>query len=168
MRSICGFYIDWSLKKCACNVEFFFFSPQNASAWHCFSFSKSPVTMTSDGSLHSGGNLTSISVINHVMHSSCGDVSVYNHSKHDTNLNWILAMLQWAVFKLFFLFLLTESRQLYGVGSLYRTSEIQCKIRYWYVVVMMMTVVFPACVQIWTKTFRIGCTWNNCHVMQVN
>ncbi|XP_017329785.2 centrosomal protein of 192 kDa isoform X1 [Ictalurus punctatus] len=45
----------------------------NASAWHCFSFSKSPVTMTADGSLHSGGNLTSISVINHVMHSSCGD-----------------------------------------------------------------------------------------------
>ncbi|MCJ8728567.1 hypothetical protein PDJAM_G00005970 [Pangasius djambal] len=45
----------------------------NASAWHCFSFSKSPVTMTADGSLHSGGNLSSISVINHVMHSSCGD-----------------------------------------------------------------------------------------------
>ncbi|KAM9489510.1 centrosomal protein of 192 kDa [Clarias gariepinus] len=47
----------------------------NASAWHCFSFSKSPVTMTADGSLHSGGNFTSISVINHVMHSSSGDNS---------------------------------------------------------------------------------------------
>ncbi|KAI5618124.1 centrosomal protein of 192 kDa isoform X2, partial [Silurus asotus] len=45
----------------------------NASAWHCFSFSKSPVTMTADSSLHSGGNLTSVSVINHVMHSSYGD-----------------------------------------------------------------------------------------------
>ncbi|XP_058246905.1 centrosomal protein of 192 kDa isoform X1 [Hemibagrus wyckioides] len=45
----------------------------NASAWHCFSFSKSPITMSADGSLHTGGNLTSISVINHVMHSSCGD-----------------------------------------------------------------------------------------------
>ncbi|XP_060778074.1 centrosomal protein of 192 kDa isoform X3 [Neoarius graeffei] len=45
----------------------------NASAWHCFSFSKSPVTMTAGDTLHSGGNLSSISVINHVMHSSCGD-----------------------------------------------------------------------------------------------
>ncbi|KAF5896116.1 centrosomal protein, partial [Clarias magur] len=49
------------------------FISANASAWHCFSFSKSPVTMTADGSLHSGGNYTSISVINHVMHSSSGD-----------------------------------------------------------------------------------------------
>ncbi|XP_027005077.2 centrosomal protein of 192 kDa isoform X2 [Tachysurus fulvidraco] len=45
----------------------------NVSAWHCFSFSKSPIAMTADGSHHSGGNLTSISVVNHVMHSSFGD-----------------------------------------------------------------------------------------------
>ncbi|XP_072535710.1 centrosomal protein of 192 kDa isoform X2 [Salminus brasiliensis] len=48
----------------------------NASAWHCFSFSKSPVAMTPDGTHLSGGNLTPVSaqsVINHVMHSSYGD-----------------------------------------------------------------------------------------------
>ncbi|XP_037393064.1 centrosomal protein of 192 kDa [Pygocentrus nattereri] len=47
----------------------------NASAWHCFSFSKSPVAMTSDNSLHSG-SLTPVSapsVISHVLHSSYGD-----------------------------------------------------------------------------------------------
>ncbi|XP_073728008.1 centrosomal protein of 192 kDa isoform X2 [Misgurnus anguillicaudatus] len=45
----------------------------NASAWHCFSLSKSPVAMTTDVSLHSGSNLTShstSSVINHVLHAS--------------------------------------------------------------------------------------------------
>ncbi|XP_058602030.1 centrosomal protein of 192 kDa isoform X3 [Onychostoma macrolepis] len=45
----------------------------NASAWHCFGFSKSPVAMTTDGSLHTGSNLTSLStssVINHVLHAS--------------------------------------------------------------------------------------------------
>ncbi|XP_067305284.1 centrosomal protein of 192 kDa isoform X2 [Pseudorasbora parva] len=45
----------------------------NASAWHCFGFSKSPVAMSTDGSLHSGSNLTSLStssVINHVLHAS--------------------------------------------------------------------------------------------------
>uniref|UniRef100_A0A8C2JQY5 Centrosomal protein 192 n=1 Tax=Cyprinus carpio TaxID=7962 RepID=A0A8C2JQY5_CYPCA len=45
----------------------------NASAWHCFSFSKSPVAMTTDGSLHTGSSLTSLStssVINHVLHAS--------------------------------------------------------------------------------------------------
>ncbi|XP_051577285.1 centrosomal protein of 192 kDa-like isoform X2 [Myxocyprinus asiaticus] len=44
-----------------------------ASAWHCFGFSKSPVAMTTNGSLHSGSNLTSLStssVINHVLHAS--------------------------------------------------------------------------------------------------
>ncbi|XP_076844541.1 centrosomal protein of 192 kDa [Brachyhypopomus gauderio] len=47
-----------------------------ASAWHCFSFSKSPVAMTADGALLPGGNLNPVSapsVINHVMHSSYGD-----------------------------------------------------------------------------------------------
>ncbi|KAI2655530.1 Centrosomal protein of 192 kDa [Labeo rohita] len=42
-------------------------------AWHCFGFSKSPVAMTTDGSLHTGSNLTSLStssVINHVLHAS--------------------------------------------------------------------------------------------------
>ncbi|XP_052474858.1 centrosomal protein of 192 kDa isoform X3 [Carassius gibelio] len=45
----------------------------NASAWHCFGFSKSPVSMNTDGSLHTGSNLTSLStssVINHVLHAS--------------------------------------------------------------------------------------------------
>ncbi|XP_067257342.1 centrosomal protein of 192 kDa isoform X1 [Chanodichthys erythropterus] len=45
----------------------------NASAWHCFGFSKSPVAMSTDGSLHSGSTLTSLStssVINHVLHAS--------------------------------------------------------------------------------------------------
>uniref|UniRef100_A0A672PXX5 Centrosomal protein 192 n=1 Tax=Sinocyclocheilus grahami TaxID=75366 RepID=A0A672PXX5_SINGR len=45
----------------------------NASAWHCFGFSKSPVAMITDGSLHTGLNLTSLStssVINHVLHAS--------------------------------------------------------------------------------------------------
>ncbi|XP_056618795.1 centrosomal protein of 192 kDa isoform X1 [Triplophysa dalaica] len=45
----------------------------NASAWHCFSLSKSPVAMTTDASLHSGTNMTSLStssVINHVLHAS--------------------------------------------------------------------------------------------------
>ncbi|XP_016143024.1 centrosomal protein of 192 kDa-like [Sinocyclocheilus grahami] len=45
----------------------------NASAWHCFGFSKSPVAMTTDGSLHTGSSLTSLStssVINHVLHAS--------------------------------------------------------------------------------------------------
>ncbi|XP_052003508.1 centrosomal protein of 192 kDa-like isoform X2 [Xyrauchen texanus] len=44
-----------------------------ASAWHCFGFSKSPVAMTTAGSVHSGSNLTSLStssVINHVLHAS--------------------------------------------------------------------------------------------------
>uniref|UniRef100_A0A8B9KIB4 Centrosomal protein 192 n=1 Tax=Astyanax mexicanus TaxID=7994 RepID=A0A8B9KIB4_ASTMX len=48
----------------------------NASAWHCFSFSKSPVAMTPDGTQLSGANLMPVSapsVINHVMHSSYGD-----------------------------------------------------------------------------------------------
>ncbi|XP_035386391.1 centrosomal protein of 192 kDa isoform X2 [Electrophorus electricus] len=48
----------------------------NASAWHCFSFSKSPLAMTGDGSVLSSGNLNPVSapsVINHVMHSSYGD-----------------------------------------------------------------------------------------------
>ncbi|KAI4871290.1 hypothetical protein NFI96_019814 [Prochilodus magdalenae] len=48
----------------------------NASAWHCFSFSKSPVAMTADGSFHSGGSLMPVSaqsVINHVLHSNYGD-----------------------------------------------------------------------------------------------
>ncbi|XP_036441100.1 LOW QUALITY PROTEIN: centrosomal protein of 192 kDa [Colossoma macropomum] len=48
----------------------------NASAWHCFSFSKSPVAMIADKSLHSGASLTPVSapsVINHVLHSSFGD-----------------------------------------------------------------------------------------------
>lgn len=68
------FVFTWTEKNLPATISFFSF--QNASAWHCFSFSKSPVTLTADGSLLSGGNLTSISVINHVMHSSCGDVSV--------------------------------------------------------------------------------------------
>ncbi|XP_062847530.1 centrosomal protein of 192 kDa [Trichomycterus rosablanca] len=55
----------------------------NASAWHCFTFSKSPVALTGDGSLHSGGNLPSVSVINHVMHSSCGD-------NPDSFMVWVL------------------------------------------------------------------------------
>uniref|UniRef100_A0A9J8D3K7 Centrosomal protein 192 n=1 Tax=Cyprinus carpio carpio TaxID=630221 RepID=A0A9J8D3K7_CYPCA len=45
----------------------------NASAWHCFGFSKSPVAMTTDGYLHTGSNLPSLStssVINHVLHAS--------------------------------------------------------------------------------------------------
>lgn len=45
----------------------------NASAWHCFSLSKSPIAMTTDASLHSGPNMTSLStssVINHVLHAS--------------------------------------------------------------------------------------------------
>ncbi|XP_059423364.1 centrosomal protein of 192 kDa isoform X2 [Carassius carassius] len=45
----------------------------NASAWHCFGFSKSPVAMTTDGSLHTGSSMTSLStssVINHVLHAS--------------------------------------------------------------------------------------------------
>ncbi|XP_016418921.1 centrosomal protein of 192 kDa isoform X3 [Sinocyclocheilus rhinocerous] len=45
----------------------------NASAWHCFGFSKSPVAMTTDSSLHTGSSLTSLStssVINHVLHAS--------------------------------------------------------------------------------------------------
>ncbi|XP_043116240.1 centrosomal protein of 192 kDa isoform X2 [Puntigrus tetrazona] len=45
----------------------------NASAWHCFGFSKSPVAMTMDGSLHTGSSMTSLStssVINHVLHAS--------------------------------------------------------------------------------------------------
>uniref|UniRef100_A0A8C1RCP5 Centrosomal protein 192 n=1 Tax=Cyprinus carpio TaxID=7962 RepID=A0A8C1RCP5_CYPCA len=53
----------------------------NASAWHCFSFSKSPVAMTTDGSLHTGSSLTSLStssVINHVLHAS-----YQNGSEHE-------------------------------------------------------------------------------------
>ncbi|KAK7157334.1 hypothetical protein R3I93_008726 [Phoxinus phoxinus] len=45
----------------------------NASAWHCFGFSKSPVAMSTDSSLHSGSTMTSLStssVINHVLHAS--------------------------------------------------------------------------------------------------
>ncbi|XP_056098756.1 centrosomal protein of 192 kDa [Rhinichthys klamathensis goyatoka] len=45
----------------------------NASAWHCFGFSKSPVAMSTDNSLHSGSTMTSLStssVINHVLHAS--------------------------------------------------------------------------------------------------
>uniref|UniRef100_A0A671P7N9 Centrosomal protein of 192 kDa-like n=1 Tax=Sinocyclocheilus anshuiensis TaxID=1608454 RepID=A0A671P7N9_9TELE len=51
----------------------------NASAWHCFGFSKSPVAMITDGSLHTGLNLTSLStssVINHVLHASYNQESV--------------------------------------------------------------------------------------------
>ncbi|XP_066539103.1 centrosomal protein of 192 kDa [Hoplias malabaricus] len=57
----------------------------NASAWHCFSFSKSPVTMTADGSINSCGSLTPVSapsVINHVLHSSFGN-------KPDSFMVWI-------------------------------------------------------------------------------
>ncbi|XP_056332070.1 centrosomal protein of 192 kDa [Danio aesculapii] len=45
----------------------------NASAWHCFGLSKSPVAMSMDGSFNFGSAVTSIStssVINHVLHAS--------------------------------------------------------------------------------------------------
>ncbi|XP_030637553.1 centrosomal protein of 192 kDa [Chanos chanos] len=57
----------------------------NASAWHCFSFSKSPVAMTAEGSLLTGGAVTPVSapsVINHVLHASYGD-------KPDTFMVWV-------------------------------------------------------------------------------
>ncbi|XP_009290389.2 centrosomal protein of 192 kDa isoform X3 [Danio rerio] len=45
----------------------------NASAWHCFGLSKSPVAMSMDSSFNFGSAVTSIttsSVINHVLHAS--------------------------------------------------------------------------------------------------
>ncbi|XP_036829153.1 centrosomal protein of 192 kDa isoform X6 [Oncorhynchus mykiss] len=47
----------------------------NATAWRCFTFSKSPVAMTAEGLLQAG-TLTSLaapSVMNHVMHASYGE-----------------------------------------------------------------------------------------------
>ncbi|KAK2844108.1 hypothetical protein Q5P01_010767 [Channa striata] len=47
----------------------------NATAWHCFTFSKHPVTMTSEGT-QQDAHVTSVSspsVINHVMHASQGE-----------------------------------------------------------------------------------------------
>ncbi|XP_045082076.1 centrosomal protein of 192 kDa isoform X2 [Coregonus clupeaformis] len=47
----------------------------NATAWRCFTFSKSPVAMTAEGVLQAGTvtSLAAPSVINHVMHASYGD-----------------------------------------------------------------------------------------------
>uniref|UniRef100_A0AAY4DD36 Centrosomal protein 192 n=1 Tax=Denticeps clupeoides TaxID=299321 RepID=A0AAY4DD36_9TELE len=48
----------------------------NASAWRCFTFSKSPVAMVSEGALLSSGTMPTLSapsVMNHVLHSSYGD-----------------------------------------------------------------------------------------------
>ncbi|XP_052000197.1 centrosomal protein of 192 kDa-like isoform X2 [Xyrauchen texanus] len=56
-----------------------------ASAWHCFGFSKSPDAMTTNGSLHSGSNLTSrstSSVINHILHAS-------NAENQESFLVWV-------------------------------------------------------------------------------
>ncbi|XP_067365426.1 centrosomal protein of 192 kDa isoform X1 [Channa argus] len=45
----------------------------NATAWHCFTFSKHPVTMTSEG-MQLAGHVTSVSsVMSHVMHASHGE-----------------------------------------------------------------------------------------------
>ncbi|CAL8247903.1 unnamed protein product [Lota lota] len=47
----------------------------NASAWRCFTFSKNPVVVTAEESLQAGHmtQLSSPSVINHVMHASYGE-----------------------------------------------------------------------------------------------
>ncbi|KAM6967635.1 centrosomal protein of 192 kDa [Aplochiton taeniatus] len=47
----------------------------NATAWRCFTFSKSPVAMTAEGSLQAGHmtQLAAPSVMNHVMHASYGE-----------------------------------------------------------------------------------------------
>ncbi|CAB1321415.1 unnamed protein product, partial [Coregonus sp. 'balchen'] len=47
----------------------------NATAWRCFTFSKSPVAMTAEGVLQAGTvtSLAAPSVINHVMHASYGE-----------------------------------------------------------------------------------------------
>ena len=55
-------------------------SPQNASAWRCFTFSKNPVAVTAEESLQAGHmtQLSSPSVMNHVMHASYGEVRPAN------------------------------------------------------------------------------------------
>ena len=55
-------------------------SSQNASAWRCFTFSKNPVAVTAEESLQAGHmtQLSSPSVMNHVMHASYGEVRPAN------------------------------------------------------------------------------------------
>lgn len=53
---------------------------QNATAWRCFTFSKHPIAITAEGTQLAAHTtqVSSPSVMNHVMHASYGEVSFQN------------------------------------------------------------------------------------------
>lgn len=63
-------------------VTFCVLFPQTATAWRCFTFSKQPVTMTSEPTQQAShmATVSSPSVINHVMHASYEEVRFANIS----------------------------------------------------------------------------------------
>lgn len=78
------------------------FISQNAAAWRCFTFSKHPVTLTSEGTPQSGHvtPASSPSVMNHVMHASYGEVSCQKSPFQSLNVCFLLELFVVLLYKL--------------------------------------------------------------------